>query len=56
MLLRVLLATVASAAMGLAATLEQVTNFGTNPTKINMYIYVPDKLATKPSIIVAVSD
>ena len=44
----------ASAALGLCASLQQVTNFGTNPTNIKMYIYVPDKVATKPAIIVAV--
>lgn len=43
------------ATLGLCARLEQVTNFGDNPTRIQMYIYVPDKLATKPAIIVAVS-
>src|SRR3569833_1268916 len=38
-----------------AAKLEKVADFGANPTRINMYIYVPDKLATKPATIVAVS-
>lgn len=38
----------------LGASLQAVTNFGTNPTNIQMYIYVPDKLAAKPAIIVAV--
>jgi hypothetical protein len=42
-------------ALGLSASLVQVTDFGGNPSKINMYIYVPDKLAAKPAIIVAVS-
>jgi hypothetical protein len=37
------------------ASLQTVADFGTNPTKIQMYIYVPDKLATKPAVIVAVS-
>ena len=41
--------------LGSCASLQTVANFGTNPTKIQMYIYVPDKLATKPAIIVAVS-
>jgi hypothetical protein len=42
------------AAVGHCASLQQVSNFGNNPSKINMYIYVPDKVATKPAIIVAV--
>jgi acetylxylan esterase len=45
---------VAAAALTSAASLQQVTNFGSNPTSINFYIYVPDKLATNPAIIVAV--
>jgi len=44
-----------AAQVALAAKLEKVNDFGSNPTKINMYIYVPDKVATKPAIIVAVS-
>lgn len=38
-----------------AASLVQVRDWGANPTRINMYIFVPDKLAEKPAIIVAVS-
>jgi len=30
-----------------------VNDFGPNPTKIEMYIYVPDKLASNPPIILA---
>jgi acetylxylan esterase len=37
-----------------AASLQQVTNFGANTSGTKMYIYVPDKLATNPAIIVAV--
>jgi len=37
-----------------AATLTQVTNYGSNPSNTQMWIYVPDKLAPKPPIIVAV--
>jgi len=47
-----LLILAASVATGLCASLQQVTSFGTNPTNIRMYIYVPDKLATKPAVIV----
>jgi acetylxylan esterase len=54
MALSYLLALLVYVTLGLCAKLEQVTNFGDNPTKINMYIYVPDKLAAKPAIIVAV--
>ncbi|KAJ3040207.1 hypothetical protein HDV00_011304 [Rhizophlyctis rosea] len=38
----------------LSSTLTQVTNFGTNPSGSNMYIYVPTKLAANPPIIVAI--
>ena len=37
-----------------AASLTQVTSFGTNPSNLNMYVYVPDKVAAKPAILVAV--
>ncbi|MBT8225700.1 MAG: PHB depolymerase family esterase [Dactylosporangium sp.] len=37
-----------------AASLTQVTNFGANPSNLNMYIYVPDNVAAKPAILVAV--
>jgi hypothetical protein len=55
MLFSTLLPLLAAATAVAGASLQQVTSFGTNPTKINMYIYVPDKLATKPAVIVAVS-
>jgi poly(3-hydroxybutyrate) depolymerase len=50
-----LLMLAAYAAVGFSASLQQVSSFGANPTTISMYIYVPDKVATKPAIIVAVS-
>jgi len=37
-----------------AASLQPVTNFGPNPTNVGMYIYIPAKLASPPSIIVAI--
>ncbi|KAK1590370.1 PHB depolymerase family esterase [Colletotrichum navitas] len=37
-----------------AASLQQVTNFGSNPSGAKMYIYVPDKLAANPPIVVAI--
>ncbi|KAI1121525.1 Alpha/Beta hydrolase protein [Nemania abortiva] len=43
----------ASAGLVLGATLQQVSSFGDNPSSIQMYIYVPDKVATNPAIIVA---
>jgi acetylxylan esterase len=38
-----------------AAGLQQVTNFGTNPTGTQMYVYVPAKVAAKPAILLGVS-
>lgn len=38
-----------------AAILRLVPNFGDNPGRDRMYIYVPDTLADKPAIVVAVS-
>ncbi|KAI5917245.1 acetylxylanesterase aceA [Camillea tinctor] len=35
-------------------SLEQVTDFGDNPTGARMYIYVPEKLVHNPPIVVAV--
>ncbi|KAF2009005.1 carbohydrate esterase family 1 protein [Aaosphaeria arxii CBS 175.79] len=35
------------------AALSRVTDFGSNPTKLEMNIWVPSKLATKPAIILA---
>lgn len=43
------------ATLSFGASLVQVKDFGGNPTNIYMYIYVPEKLATKPAIVVAVS-
>jgi len=37
-----------------APTLTRVTGFGTNPTNLNMYTYVPAKRATKPALLVLV--
>jgi len=36
-----------------AATLTEVTNFGTNPTNLRMHLYVPDRVAARPGILVA---
>ncbi|MEV4749312.1 PHB depolymerase family esterase [Streptosporangium sp. NPDC049248] len=37
-----------------AASLTQVTGFGNNPTNLNMYIYVPDRVAARPAMLVMV--
>ncbi|MCE6996474.1 PHB depolymerase family esterase [Saccharothrix sp. S26] len=37
-----------------AASLTQVTNFGTNPTNLQMHLYVPDRVAAKPAILLAI--
>ncbi|MEU6431644.1 esterase, partial [Microbispora sp. NPDC046973] len=37
-----------------AASLTRVTNFGTNPTNLNMYLYVPDRVAARPALLVLV--
>lgn len=36
------------------SALVQVTDFGGNPTGLQMYINVPAKLASKPAVILAV--
>ncbi|WP_205324300.1 PHB depolymerase family esterase [Glycomyces sp. YM15] len=36
-----------------AAQLQQITNFGDNPGNLEMYLYVPDNVATNPAIVVA---
>ncbi|MEU8323933.1 PHB depolymerase family esterase [Nonomuraea sp. NPDC048881] len=37
-----------------AASLTRVTGFGNNPTNLNMYIYVPDRVAARPALLVMV--
>lgn len=37
-----------------AATLTRVTNFGSNPSNLNMYIYVPNNVAPRPALLVAI--
>lgn len=36
------------------ATLTRVNNFGSNPSGVRMYIYVPDNLQAKPPILTAI--
>ncbi|BCB75995.1 hypothetical protein GCM10022251_55760 [Phytohabitans flavus] len=37
-----------------AATLTEVTGFGTNPSNLRMHLYVPDRVQARPGILVAV--
>ncbi|MEV0154720.1 PHB depolymerase family esterase [Micromonospora sp. NPDC050686] len=37
-----------------AAALTEVTGFGTNPSNLRMYLYVPDRVAPRPGLLVAV--
>ncbi|MEV4378055.1 PHB depolymerase family esterase [Streptosporangium sp. NPDC049644] len=37
-----------------AASLVEVTGFGTNPTNLRMHLYVPNNVAARPAILVAV--
>jgi poly(hydroxyalkanoate) depolymerase family esterase len=43
-----------AAAPASAASLREVTGFGTNPTNLRMHLYVPDRLAANPALLVAV--
>ncbi|MFE6619860.1 PHB depolymerase family esterase [Streptomyces sp. NPDC057740] len=36
------------------ATLTEVTDFGTNPSNLRMYVYVPDTVTAAPAVLVAV--
>lgn len=37
-----------------AATLTEVTGFGTNPSNLRMYVYVPESVTANPAVLVAV--
>jgi poly(hydroxyalkanoate) depolymerase family esterase len=37
-----------------AASLVEVTNFGTNPSNLRMHLYVPDRVQARPGVLVAV--
>nr|MDT0657819.1 PHB depolymerase family esterase [Micromonospora sp. DSM 115978] len=37
-----------------AATLTEVTNFGTNPSNLRMHLYVPDNVAARPAVLLAI--
>ncbi|HEX4703097.1 MAG TPA: PHB depolymerase family esterase [Pseudonocardiaceae bacterium] len=47
-------AVVLSAPSASAASLVQITNFGNNPSNLNMFLYVPNNVAPHPAILVAV--
>jgi poly(hydroxyalkanoate) depolymerase family esterase len=36
------------------ATLTEITGFGTNPSNLQMYLYVPDNVTPHPAVVVAV--
>jgi acetylxylan esterase len=44
---------VATSSPAQAATLQQVTGFGTNPSNLQMYVYRPDGLPAHPALLVA---
>jgi acetylxylan esterase len=37
-----------------AAGLTRVTNFGSNPSNLNMYVYVPNNVSARPALLVAI--
>ncbi|MGQ5261143.1 extracellular catalytic domain type 1 short-chain-length polyhydroxyalkanoate depolymerase [Micromonospora sp. ZYX-F-536] len=41
------------AAPASAATLTEVTGFGSNPTNLRMHLYVPDRVASRPAVLLA---
>lgn len=36
-----------------AGTFQEVRNFGTNPTNVQMFVYRPDRLPAKPALLIA---
>ncbi|WP_282692432.1 PHB depolymerase family esterase [Streptomyces sp. CC208A] len=49
-----LVLTGASATTASAASLTEVTDFGSNPGNLRMYVYVPDNAPARPAVVVAV--
>ncbi|KAF8217437.1 carbohydrate esterase family 1 protein [Mycena galopus ATCC 62051] len=41
---------------GLTSSLVQVTNFGSNPTNVGMYVYKPTTVTANPAVIVAIHE
>lgn len=54
-MLRPLVGIMAHAAVVLGASLQEVTDFGSNPTGLQMFTYIPDELAASRPVVVAVS-
>ncbi|UKZ94615.1 uncharacterized protein TrAFT101_009475 [Trichoderma asperellum] len=48
------IAMLAMSSLAFAASLTQVSNWGNTDTGVSMYIYVPDRVATNPPVIVAI--
>jgi acetylxylan esterase len=44
----------ATGALAAAGSLQEVKNFGTNPTGVQMFVYKPARLANPPPLIVAI--
>lgn len=53
-LLAVLGLTVAAPRTARAASLTEVTNFGSNPSSLRMFLYVPDNVKPRPAVLLAV--
>ncbi|MDP9841335.1 poly(hydroxyalkanoate) depolymerase family esterase [Streptosporangium lutulentum] len=53
-LLTALVTVLVTAPPASSASLTEVTGFGTNPTNLRMHLYVPDRVAARPAIVVAV--
>ncbi|MER7895026.1 PHB depolymerase family esterase [Streptomyces sp. NPDC096046] len=53
-LIAALVLTGASATTASAASLTEVTNFGSNPGNLRMYVYRPDTAPARPAVVVAV--
>ncbi len=47
-------ATLLGAKSAEAASLVEITGFGTNPSNLRMHVYAPDRLASPPPVLVAV--
>jgi acetylxylan esterase len=41
---------------GLSSTLQQVTDFGINPTNVGMFVYIPTNVTANPAVVVAIHD
>lgn len=53
-LLNLLVLSLAAVCVNAAAgTLQRVTNFGSNPTNVGMYVYRPSNVQSRPALIVA---